>query len=98
MNCAALPAHLLESELFGHERGAFTDAKTAKPGLFEVAQSGTLFLDEIDHLAVELQGKLLRALEQKSVRRLGATASRTVDIRIIAATNAELATAVEAGQ
>jgi DNA-binding NtrC family response regulator len=98
LNCAALPAPLLESELFGHERGAFTDAKTAKPGLFEVAQGGTLFLDEVDHLAPELQGKLLRALEQKSVRRLGATASRTVNVRIVAATNADLAAAVQAGR
>jgi DNA-binding NtrC family response regulator len=98
LNCAALPAPLLESELFGHERGAFTDAKTAKPGLFEVAQGGTLFLDEVDHLALELQGKLLRALEQKSVRRLGATASRTVNVRIVAATNANLGAAVQAGR
>ncbi|HEU5261090.1 MAG TPA: sigma 54-interacting transcriptional regulator [Gemmatimonadales bacterium] len=98
LNCAALPPQLLESELFGHERGAFTDAKTAKPGLFEVAQGGTLFLDEIDHLAPELQGKLLRALEQKSVRRLGATASRTVNVRIVAATNADLAVAVQDGR
>jgi len=97
LNCAALPAPLLESELFGHERGAFTDAKTAKPGLFEVAQGGTMFLDEVDHLAPELQGKLLRALDQKSVRRLGATVSRTVDVRIVAATNADLAAAVQAG-
>jgi DNA-binding NtrC family response regulator len=97
LNCAALPAPLLESELFGHERGAFTDAKTTKAGLFEVAQGGTLFLDEVDHLAPELQGKLLRALEQKSVRRLGATASRTVDVRIVAATNTDLATAVQGG-
>jgi len=98
LNCAALPAPLLESELFGHERGAFTDAKTAKPGLFEVAQGGTLFLDEIDHLAPELQGKLLRALEQKSVRRLGATATRTVNVRIVAATNADLVGAVQGGR
>jgi len=97
LNCAALPAPLLESELFGHERGAFTDAKTAKPGLFEVAQGGTMFLDEVNHLAPELQGKLLRALDQKSVRRLGATVSRTVDVRIVAATNADLAAAVQAG-
>ena len=97
LNCAALPAPLLESELFGHERGAFTDARTAKPGLFEVAEGGTLFLDEIDHLAPELQGKLLRALEQKSMRRLGATASRTVDVRIVAATNTDLAAAVQQG-
>jgi len=98
LNCAALPAALLESELFGHERGAFTDAKIAKPGLFEVAQGGTMFLDEVDHLAPELQGKLLRALEQKSVRRLGATASRTVDVRIVAATNTDLPTAVQSGR
>jgi DNA-binding NtrC family response regulator len=98
LNCAALPATLLESELFGHERGAFTDAKTAKPGLFEVAQGGTLFLDEIDSLAVELQSKLLRALDQKEVRRLGATASRVIDVRIIAATNANLTRAVQARQ
>ncbi len=98
VNCAALPAPLLESELFGHERGAFTDAKTAKPGLFEVAQGGTMFLDEVDHLAPELQGKLLRALDQKSVRRLGATASRTFDVRIVAATNADLTAAVHAGR
>ena len=96
LNCAALPATLLESELFGHERGAFTDARAAKPGLFEVAGGGTLFLDEIDSLALELQSKLLRALDQKEVRRLGATASRVIDVRIIAATNQSLTRAVEA--
>jgi DNA-binding NtrC family response regulator len=98
LNCAALPAPLLESELFGHERGAFTDAKTAKPGLFEVAQGGTMFLDEVDHLAPELQGKLLRALDQKSARRLGATATHQFDVRIVAATNADLAAAVQLGR
>jgi DNA-binding NtrC family response regulator len=98
LNCAALPPPLLESELFGHERGAFTDAKTAKPGLFEVAHGGTLFLDEVDHLAPELQSKLLRALELKTVRRLGATASRTFDVRILAATNSDLAQAVASGR
>ena len=98
LNCAALPPTLLESELFGHERGAFTDAKTAKPGLFEVATGGTLFLDEIDSLAVELQSKLLRAIDQKEVRRVGATASRVIDVRIIAATNASLTRAIQARQ
>jgi DNA-binding NtrC family response regulator len=97
LNCAAIPAQLLESELFGHERGAFTDAKTAKPGLFEAADGGTLLLDEINRLAPELQSKLLRALEEKTTRRLGSTTSRRVDVRIIAATNIDLAAAVRAG-
>jgi two-component system response regulator HydG len=97
LNCAALPPQLLESELFGHERGAFTDARTAKPGLFEVAEGGTLFLDEVHQLAPELQAKLLRALDQKTIRRLGATAGRRVDVRIIAATNTDLAAAVADG-
>jgi DNA-binding NtrC family response regulator len=98
LNCAALPPALLESELFGHERGAFTDAKTAKPGLFEVAAGGTLFLDEINSLALELQSKLLRALEQKVVRRLGATTTRTLDVRIVAATNTRLDRSVAEGR
>jgi DNA-binding NtrC family response regulator len=98
LNCAAIPAQLLESELFGHERGAFTDARTAKPGLFEAANGGTLLLDEIGRLAPELQSKLLRALEEKTTRRLGATTSRHVDVRIIAATNAELEAEVRAGR
>ena len=98
LNCAAIPAQLLESELFGHERGAFTDAKTAKPGLFEAADGGTLLLDEINRLAPELQSKLLRALEDKTTRRLGATQSRRVDVRIIAATNGDLTTEVRDGQ
>ena len=98
VNCAAIPALLLESELFGYERGAFTDAKTAKPGLFEAAEGGSLFLDEIDRLALELQSKLLRTLEQKTTRRLGATASRRFDVRLIAATNADLGAEVRAGR
>jgi DNA-binding NtrC family response regulator len=98
LNCAALPPALIESELFGHERGAFTDAKAAKPGLFEVAAGGTLFLDEVNSLALELQSKLLRALEQKAVRRLGATTARTIDVRIVAATNARLDRAVAEGR
>jgi two-component system response regulator HydG len=98
VNCAAIPANLLESELFGYERGAFTDAKTAKPGLFEAAEGGSLFLDEIDRLALELQSKLLRTLEQKTTRRLGSTVSRRFDVRLIAATNADLGAEVRAGR
>jgi transcriptional regulator with PAS, ATPase and Fis domain len=91
LNCSAIPANLLESELFGHERGAFTDARRAKPGLLEVADGGTLFLDEIGELHFDLQGKLLKVLEDKQVRRVGGTRSQEVDIRIIAATNRDLA-------
>ncbi len=97
VNCTALPGALLESELFGHERGAFTDAHAAKPGLFEIAKGGTLFLDEIGDLAFELQAKLLRVLEDKQVRRVGATSWKEADVRIIAATNEELEQAVMAG-
>ncbi len=97
VNCTALPGALLESELFGHERGAFTDAHAAKPGLFEIAKGGTLFLDEIGDLAYELQAKLLRVLEDKQVRRVGATSWKEADVRIIAATNEELEQAVMAG-
>ncbi|NIR46423.1 MAG: sigma-54-dependent Fis family transcriptional regulator [Gemmatimonadetes bacterium] len=90
LNCSAIPANLLESELFGHERGAFTDARHAKPGLLEVADGGTLFLDEIGELPFELQGKLLKVLEDKQVRRVGGTRSQEVDVRIIAATHRDL--------
>ena len=95
LNCAAVPAGLLETELFGHERGAFTDARTAKPGLFEAADRGTLFLDEIGDLPLPLQGKILKALEEKQVRRVGAVRGREVDVRIIAATHVDLAQAVK---
>jgi DNA-binding NtrC family response regulator len=98
VNCAAIPAQLLESELFGHEKGAFTDAHRAKPGLFEEADGGTLFLDEIGHLPLALQGKLLRALDERRVRRVGATQARDVDVRIIAASHVELAAAVRRGE
>ena len=98
VNCSALPTHLVESELFGHERGAFTDAHAAKPGLFEVADGGTLFLDEIGTLPVDMQAKLLRVLEDKQVRRVGGTKSRVLNVRIIAATNDRLEEAVQAGR
>ena len=98
INCAAIPAALLESEIFGYERGAFTDARTAKPGLFEAADRGTLFLDEIGAMPLELQVKLLKVLEDQSVRRLGAVRAQAVDVRIIAATNTDLHAATERGE
>ncbi len=98
INCAALPEHLLESDLFGHEKGAFTDASSAKPGLFEMAQGGTIFLDEIGHLALPLQGKLLRALQERSIRRVGGVRAIAIDVRVIAATHVNLEKAVKAGQ
>jgi two-component system, NtrC family, response regulator HydG len=94
INCSALPLTLLESELFGYERGAFTDARTAKAGLFEVAHGGTLFLDEVADLPLELQPKLLKVLESGRVRRLGGLKEQAVDFRIIAATHVDLRTAV----
>jgi DNA-binding NtrC family response regulator len=96
INCAALPEPLLESELFGHEKGAFTGATNSKPGLFEVADGGTLFIDEIGELSPALQPKLLRVLEDGSLRRVGSLKERHVDVRIIAATNRDLAVEVEA--
>jgi DNA-binding NtrC family response regulator len=98
VNCTAIPDTLLESELFGHEAGAFTDARTAKPGLFELADGGTLFLDEIGHLPLALQGKLLRVLEERTSRRVGGTRSIPFDVRIIAATHVDLQRAVEQGE
>ncbi|MCA9263426.1 MAG: sigma-54-dependent Fis family transcriptional regulator [Planctomycetales bacterium] len=97
INCAALPETLLESELFGHEKGAFTGAVSTKPGLFEVADGGTLFIDEIGELAPALQAKLLRVLEDGSLRRVGSVKERRVKVRIIAATNRDLGEEVKAG-
>jgi two-component system, NtrC family, response regulator AtoC len=90
INCAAMPAHLMEAELFGYEKGAFTDAHARKIGLIEAADGGTLFLDEIGELDINLQAKLLRVLENLKVRRLGALQDRVVNIRVVAATNRDL--------
>jgi len=98
INCAALPESLLESELFGHEKGAFTGAAEAKPGLFEIADGGTLFIDEFGELAGGLQAKLLRVLEDGSMRRIGSVKERRVKVRLIAATNRDLAKEVAAGR
>ncbi|MDB5339294.1 MAG: two component, sigma54 specific, transcriptional regulator, Fis family [Planctomycetaceae bacterium] len=98
INCAALPENLLESELFGHERGAFTGAVTEKQGLFEVADGGTLFIDEIGELAGSLQAKLLRVLQDGSLRRVGSLKERRVNVRILAATNRKLNDEVKAGR
>ena len=94
INCAGIPAQLVEDELFGHARGAFTDARTDKPGLFEEADGGTLFLDEIGDMALDLQTRLLSVLEDGRVRRLGSQRDRDVDVRVIAATHADLEGAV----
>lgn len=96
-NCAALPDSLAESELFGYERGAFSDAKVAKSGLLERANGGTLFLDEVGDLSLAVQAKLLRALEVKKITRLGDTREREIDVRIVAATNIDLDAAVSRG-
>jgi len=97
VSCAAIPESLLESELFGYERGAFTGATKSKPGKFELADGGTLFLDEIGDLPLALQVKLLRVLQEKEVERLGSTLPRKVDVRIIAATNQDLREKVKEG-
>jgi DNA-binding NtrC family response regulator len=98
VNCAGLSATFLDSELFGHEKGAFTDAKEMKQGLFEIADRGSLFLDEIAELTPELQPKVLKAIEDKSFRRLGGTREIQVDVRLIAATNRDIGEAVRSGR
>jgi len=95
VNCTALPANLMEAELFGYERGAFTDAKESKIGLFEAAEGGFLFLDEVGDLEQSLQGKLLRAIEERTVRRVGGIRDRKINVRILAATNRNLESEVQ---
>ncbi|MFT3766974.1 MAG: sigma 54-interacting transcriptional regulator [Minicystis sp.] len=97
-DCSAVSASLIESELFGHVRGAFTGALTDRPGAFEAAAGGTLFLDEIGELPLDLQPKLLRAIEQRQIRRVGSNTPRQVDVRIVAATNRSLALEVDRGR
>jgi len=98
INCAAIPEALIESELFGHERGSFTGATERRPGKFELANGGTVFLDEIGELPLAVQSKLLRAIEEKTVDRIGGRMTVPVDVRIVAATNRELRQAAEAGE
>ncbi len=98
INCAAIPETLIENELFGHERGAFTGANDRRQGKFELASGGTVFLDEIGELPLTVQGKLLRAIEEKAIDRIGGKAPVNVDVRVVAATNKDLKTAVETGE
>jgi two-component system response regulator AtoC len=98
INCAAIPENLMESELFGHEKGAFTDARTQKRGMFEIADGGTLFLDEVSEMTLGMQAKLLRVLEGQSFRRVGGVKNITVDVRVIVASNRNLEEAVRASK
>ena len=98
MNCGAIPPGLVESELFGHEKGAFTDAKAPRKGRFELANGGTLFLDEIGELPKDVQVKLLRVLEEKKIDRLGASKPISIDVRTVAATNRTLSEEVREGR
>ena len=98
LNCAAIPETLLESELFGYEKGAFTDARAAKAGILEIASSGSIFLDEIGEMPLTVQAKLLRVLEEQCFRRLGGVRDIQVDVRVVAATNRKLTDAIEEGK
>jgi DNA-binding NtrC family response regulator len=98
INCAALPETLLESELFGHEKGAFTDAKYRKKGLFELAEGGSIFLDEIGEMGITLQSRLLRVIENKTFRRVGGVKDLRINTRIISATNRDLKSAIDEGK
>ena len=98
INCGAIPKELLESELFGHEKGAFTHAIRSRPGRFELADGGTIFLDEIGEMDLSLQVKILRALQEKEIERVGGTSIKKVDVRVVAATNRDLETEVQAGR
>jgi two-component system response regulator PilR (NtrC family) len=98
VNCGAIPENLIESELFGHKRGSFTGAVSEKPGLFEIAEGGTLFLDEVGELPLGMQVKLLRAIQERTIRKVGGTDDIKVDARIIAATNRDLEAAVANGK
>jgi DNA-binding NtrC family response regulator len=98
VNCSALPETLLESELFGHKKGAYTDATSDRKGLFEEAQNGTLFLDEVGEMPLRLQPKILRVLEERAIRPVGGNSEIAIDVRIMAATNQDLERAVEEGR
>jgi len=98
VNCTALPENLAEAELFGHEKGAFTDAKAGRAGLFETADGGTIFLDEIGHVTPALQSKFLKVIEEKTIRRVGGSAVRRIDVQVVAATSRDLEAAVQFGE